>query len=66
MTDDLETGICPACEQKIPADRLQLHLDGLDGARPECPRQDIERIAPLTRVIEREFSLWGRRVRRRG
>lgn len=42
-----DVAVCPSCEQWIPADRLELHLAGLDGARPECPRQD------LTLIVER-------------
>jgi hypothetical protein len=33
--------ICPSCEQAIPPDRFELNLKGLDGAQPECPRQDL-------------------------
>ena len=44
MPDEDEYAVCPACEEWIPGDRLDLHLDGLDGARPECPRQDLELI----------------------
>jgi hypothetical protein len=49
-----DTGICPSCEQAIPADRLTLHLAGLDGARPECPRQDL--VAIVNGVREEEYS----------
>jgi hypothetical protein len=54
-----ETGVCPSCEQTIPPDRLEIHLGGLDGARPECPRQDLVEIAERARA---DGSMWiGRR-----
>lgn len=46
------TGVCPSCEQTIPPDRLEIHLAGLDGARPECPRQDLVEIAERARTAE--------------
>jgi hypothetical protein len=61
----LETGICPSCEQEIPDDRLEIHLAGLDGARPECPRQDLVEIAERARAAESTQALWGRRPLRR-
>ena len=42
--------ICPTCEQMIPADRYLLHLEGLDGARPECPRTDLVEVAERARA----------------
>jgi hypothetical protein len=54
----LETGICPSCEQPIPTDRLEIHLAGLDGARPECPPQDLEEIAERARALEGGRRLW--------
>jgi hypothetical protein len=59
------TGICPSCGQEIPPDRLELHLSGLDGARPECPRQDLEEIAERARAWEREHRNSGRNFWRR-
>jgi hypothetical protein len=53
-----ETGICPSCEQKIPPERLETHLAGLDGARPECPRQDLVEIAERARATESGRTLW--------
>lgn len=47
MADDGAT--CPVCQQTIPIDRFQLHLDGLDGARPECPRTDLVEVARRAR-----------------
>ena len=61
----LETGICPSCEQPISTERLDLHLAGLDGARPECPRQDLVEIAERARAAESAQALWGRRPKRR-
>jgi hypothetical protein len=67
--EDVSASVCPACEEWIPEDRLALHLDGMDGARPECPRQDLVRIAQearqtllrprlhMTRLMSRE-RLW--------
>jgi len=44
---------CPTCGEHIPRDsELALHLDGLDASRPECARQDIERIAERERVLK--------------
>jgi len=60
MTDVVEESpICPSCEQAIPLERFALHLDGLDGARPECPRTD------LLEVAERARAEAGRQERRR-
>lgn len=47
--DAVETELCEACGQNIPADRYALHARGLDGARPECPKQDIVEIAMRAR-----------------
>ena len=40
-----DTELCEACRQQIPAERYALHVRGLDGGRPECPRQDLVEIA---------------------
>lgn len=48
-TEDEATAVCPSCEQAIPLDRIAVHLAGLDGARPECPRQDLIVIAQRER-----------------
>jgi len=45
----LETERCQTCGQDIPADRYALHARGLDGARPECPKQDLVEIANRAR-----------------
>jgi hypothetical protein len=58
MPESSEAGVCPSCEQEIPADRLALHLAGLDGARPDCPRQDLEEIAERARQEEHVRGLW--------
>ena len=42
---------CPTCGQPIPADRYALHAAGLDGARPECPLQDLVEIAMRARPL---------------
>jgi hypothetical protein len=47
-----ETGICPSCQRPIPIDRLELHLAGLDGARPDCPRTDLVEIVRRAREGE--------------
>jgi hypothetical protein len=44
-----ETVRCDSCGCEIPADRAALHERGLDGARPECPRQDLVEIAMRAR-----------------
>jgi hypothetical protein len=53
-----ETGICPSCEQAIPPDRLEIHLVGLDGARPECPRQDLVEIVERARAADGVQASW--------
>jgi hypothetical protein len=55
-----EHGVCPSCGQQIPIDRLPLHLDGLDGARPECPRQDLKLIVQRASEAERLDTQWPR------
>lgn len=40
---------CPSCGDEIPPDRYDLHIEGLDGARPGCPRQDLEEIVSRAR-----------------
>jgi hypothetical protein len=59
MPDDPDIGnsLCPSCEQWIPSDRIALHLDGLDGARPECPRQDLALIVQHARVSNERQQL---------
>jgi hypothetical protein len=47
---------CDVCGQDIPKHRYLLHARGLDGARPECPRQDLVEIALRSRVT------WGGRT----
>ena len=42
---------CESCGQEIPAERAWLHERGLDGARPECPRQDLVEIAMRARPL---------------
>lgn len=44
---------CWGCRKWIPPERAELHLAGLDGARPECPRQDLEEIAQRARAENR-------------
>jgi hypothetical protein len=36
---------CESCGAELAAERYALHLRGLDGGRPECPRQDLVEIA---------------------
>lgn len=45
----LETERCATCGQDIPAERYMLHARGLDGARAECPKQDLVEIAKRAR-----------------
>jgi hypothetical protein len=47
---------CDVCGQDIQKDRYSLHARGLDGARPECARQDLVEIALRSRVT------WGGRT----
>jgi len=35
---------CPSCDQRIPADEIERHLQGIDEERLDCPRQDIAKI----------------------
>jgi hypothetical protein len=45
-TDPVEpTERCDACGKEIPLARYRLHVRGLDGATPECPKQDLVEIA---------------------
>lgn len=48
--EDEATAVCPSCSATIPFDRLEVHLAGLDAARPECPRQDLIEIAQRERA----------------
>jgi hypothetical protein len=41
---------CDVCQQDIPASRYRLHERGLDGATPECAKQDLVEIAMRKRV----------------
>jgi hypothetical protein len=43
--DIVETQRCDVCGQDIPLMRYRLHERGLDGAAPECPKQDLVEIA---------------------
>ena len=54
--------LCPSCGESIPPDRIADHLAGLDGATPECSRQDLEKIAGNARaaVHKRELVPWSR------
>jgi hypothetical protein len=65
--EDVGASVCPACEEWIPDDRLALHLDGMDGARPECARQDLVRIAQEAREasLRPRLSLTGLMSRER-
>lgn len=54
---------CQACEQEIPDERAALHERGLDGAHPECPRQDIVEIAMRARSTY-DGNEWDRMRRR--
>jgi hypothetical protein len=59
-----EKPICPSCGMGIPLDRFFLHLEGLDGINPECPRQDLTEIVRRARGAEesdarrRERLIW--------
>lgn len=54
MPDVDEGPVCPSCEQAIPLERFDLHLDGLDGAHPECPRTDLVEVAERAREEARQ------------
>lgn len=43
--DEPRTELCEVCRQQIPENIYPLHERGLDGARPECPKQDLVEIA---------------------
>lgn len=61
MPEQNDDPVCPSCRQAIPFERLDLHLAGLDGARPECPRQDLVEIAQRAReeqMLARHTRLW--------
>ena len=63
MPDVDEGPICPSCEQTIPPERFDLHLAGLDGARPECPRTDLAEVAERAREETHQLesrALWER------
>jgi hypothetical protein len=47
--DVVETERCDVCGERIPLNRVALHARGIDGARPECPKQDIVEIAMRAR-----------------
>ena len=55
-----ESALCPSCRQLIPLDRLELHLAGLDGARPECPRTDLSLVIVRAREeqVRASRTLW--------
>lgn len=46
---------CGVCGAEIPAHRARAHREGRDGARPECPIQDVRAIA-LERERPRSFA----------
>src|SRR5215207_10448639 len=46
---------CEACGAEIPAHRVRAHREGRDGARPQCPLQDIRAMA-LERERPRSFA----------
>jgi hypothetical protein len=46
---------CAASGAEIPAHRGRVHREGRDGARPECPLQDVRAIA-LERERPRSFA----------
>ena len=49
-TDPVEpTERCDACGKEIPLARYRLHVRGLDGATPECPKQDLVEIVMRAR-----------------
>jgi hypothetical protein len=54
--------MCPACEQWIPAEQAELHLAGMDGMRPECPRQDLYEIVKLANARDSSPEKWIRTV----
>ena len=43
MTEELAR--CELCGAELASERYELHLRGLDGAHPECPRTDLVEIA---------------------
>lgn len=57
---------CPSCEQIIPVELFELHLEGLDGARPECPRTDLVEIVKLARKTDDFWSRLASRIRSHG
>ena len=58
---ETETEFCSSCGEQIPVDRYELHVRGLDGARPACPKQDLVEIAQRARG---EFDQFGDRRKR--
>jgi hypothetical protein len=50
-----EGPVCPSCGELIPLDRFELHLEGLDGARPECPRTDLVEVAEPARAAAQQL-----------
>lgn len=56
MPDVDEGPVCPSCQQMIPLDRFDLNLEGLDGARPECPRTDLVEVAQRAREEARQYE----------
>jgi hypothetical protein len=57
MPREEEGPVCPSCEQVIALERFELHLDGLDGAHPECPRTDLVEVAQRAREASRQREL---------
>jgi hypothetical protein len=62
MREEEAGTICPSCEQVIPLERFDLHLEGLDGAHPECPRTDLVEVAERAREVERQEEARRRRA----
>ena len=63
--DEHEEGpVCPSCGVTIALDRFNLHLEGLDGGHPECPRTDLSEVAERARAAaaalhrQRHFELY--------
>lgn len=49
MDEEGEGPVCPSCGTMVPLERFDLHLEGLDGAHPECPRTDLVEVAEQAR-----------------
>ncbi len=63
MPEEEDGPICPSCGQVILLERFELHLEGLDGGHPECPRTDLVEVAERVRETARERErrvLWAR------